>query len=220
MFSVLGFAYVIRGKLSQKVGFKMFLFFVIGLSAAILYQLILSTQKLQNNLTGSKVEYMETDPNLNISISLCNSKLSWPIDNITELHRFDSIFQKGKEDTEWTEYHDTGSEMYIWEEKEYFVYLCKTMSFTADEVKIVHLGRYRDDAIFLHDHSFLTGGTSLKLAGHVLNDNNILLLKAKQIQRIEEENVCSSSIEFDSCRDDFIREEFNKTFGCIYFNMK
>ena len=220
MFSVLGFAYVIRGKLSQKVGFKMFLFIVIGLSAAILYQLILSTQKLQNNLTGSKVEYMETDPNLNISISLCNSKLSWPLDNITELHRFDSIFQKGKDDTEWTEYHDTVSEMFIWEEKEYFVYLCKTMSFTADEVKIVHLGRYRDDAIFLHDHSFLTGGTSLKLARHVFNDNNILLLNAKQIERIEEENVCSSSIEFDSCRDDFIREEFNKTFGCIYFNMK
>ena len=68
MFSVLGFAYVIRGKLGQKVGFKMFLFIVIGLSAAILYQLILSTQKLQNTLTGSKVEYMETDPNLNISM--------------------------------------------------------------------------------------------------------------------------------------------------------
>ena len=66
MFSVLGFAYMIRGKLGQKIEFKIFLFIIIGISVAILYQFTLSTQKLQSNLTGTKVEYIETDPNLNI----------------------------------------------------------------------------------------------------------------------------------------------------------
>ena len=74
MFSVLCFAYMIRGKLGQRIEFKIFLFIIIGISAAILYQFTVSIQKLQSNLTGTKVEYMETDPNLNISISICNNK--------------------------------------------------------------------------------------------------------------------------------------------------
>ena len=116
MFSVLAFAYTIRGKLSQNMGSKIFLSIVIGQSAAMLYQLTLSTQKLQDNLTGTKVEYMETDPHLNISLSICNYKSAWPLENITELYRFDSIFQRGNADTEWTDYTDTLSEMFLWKE--------------------------------------------------------------------------------------------------------
>jgi len=92
---------MIRGKLGQNIGFRIFLCFVIGMSAAILYQLTLSTQKLQSNLIGTNVEYMETDPNLNISISICNYKNTWPIHNITELEDFDSIFHRSKLDTDW-----------------------------------------------------------------------------------------------------------------------
>ena len=219
MFSVLAFAYTIRGKLSQNMGSKIFLSSVIGLSAAMLYQLTLSTQKLQDNLTGTKVEYMETDPHLNISLSICNYKSAWPLENITELYRFDSIFQRGNADTEWTDYTDTLSEMFLWKEGKRDVFLCKTLNFTGEEVRIVHSFRFYQ-AVFLHDPSFITGGTSFKLPGHGLQGNKILLLNAKQIQSIEEENVCSNLIEFDSCRDDYIAREFNSTFGCIFFNMK
>ena len=76
------------------------------------------------------------------------------------------------------------------------------------------------DAIFVHDSNFITGGTSLQLTGNMLNGNKILHLKAQEFQSIEEENVCSDYIQFDSCRDDYIADEFNTTHGCIYFNMK
>ena len=214
MFSVLGFAFLIRGKLGQNIGFKIFLCIVIGIFAAILYQLTLSTQKLQSNLTGTKVEYMETDPNLNISISMCNSMWSWPMDNITELKRFEAIFQKGKANTEWIEYTDILLEMVIWEDSSY-VYQCKTMNFTEEEVKIVHTCNDWD-AVFLHDPSFLTGYTSLKISGEGLNKNKILLLNAKQIQSMEEDNFCLNSVDYDSCRDDYIAQEFNTTFGCRF----
>ena len=218
MFSALGFAFMIRGKLGQNIGFKIFLCFVIGMSAAILYQLTLSTQKLQSNLIGTNVEYMETDPNLNISISICNYKNTWPIHNITELEDFDSIFHRSKLDTDWIEDKDTMSSIFIWMDEQDVIYSCKTIKFTEEEIKIVH-SLYSYDAIFLHDPSFITGGTSLKLTGPGLNQNRILLLNAKQIQSIEEDNICSNSIEHDSCRDDYIAQEFNTTFGCI-FNMK
>ena len=222
MFSVLGFAYMIRGKLGQKIEFKIFLFIIIGISAAILYQFTLSTQKLQSNLTGTKVEYIETDPNLNISISICNKKSSWPMENITELENVDSIFQRSKGNTEWIEYKDSVTEMFTWSIDQEDVYSCKTMKFTGEEIKIVHF-LYQHDAIFLHDPGFISGGTSLKLTGPGLYQNRILLLNAKQIQRIEEDNVCSNSINYDSCRDDnifIITQEFNKTFGCIMSYLK
>ena len=209
---------MIRGKLGQKIEFKIFLFIIIGISAAILYQFTLSTQKLQSNLTGTTVEYIETDPNLNISISMCNYMWSWPMDNITVLKRFDAIFQKGQANTEWIEYTDILLEMVIWEDSSY-VYQCKTMNFTEEEVKIVHKCN-KLDAVFLHDPSFITGDTSLKISGEGLNKNKILLLNAKQIQSIEEDNFCSNSVDYYSCRDDYIAQEFNTTFGCIYFNMK
>ena len=105
---------MIRGKLGQKIEFKIFLFIIIGISAAILYQFTLSTQKLQSNLTGTKVEYMKTDPNLNISISICNNhKGDWPREKIAELEDVDSIFQRSKGNTEWIEYKD-GTEMFTW----------------------------------------------------------------------------------------------------------
>ena len=219
MFSVLAFAYMIRGKLSQNMGSKIFLCIVIGISAALLYQLTLSTQKLQSSMTGTKVEYMETDPNLNISISICSSESAWPYENITELNRFDSIFQRGNADTEWTDYTDTMSEMFLWKGGKRDVFLCKTLNFTEEEVKIVHSFRVYH-VVFLHDPSFITSGTSLKLTGPRMQGNKIFLLNAKKIQSIEEENVCSNWIEFDSCRDDYIAQEFNNTFGCIFFNMK
>ena len=219
MFSVLGFAFIIRGKLGQNIGFKIFLCIVIGISAAILYQLTLSTQKLQNNLTGTKVEYMETDPNLNISISICNFMWYWPEDNITELRYFDSIYQRGKGDTDWIDYTATMSEMFTWKKTYQAVYLCKTIQFTEEEVKIVH-SLSGGDAVILHDPGLITGGTSLKITGQELKENKILLLNAKQIQSIEEENVCSNWIKYDSCCEDYVLQEFNKTFGCIYFNMK
>ena len=219
MFSVLGFAFLIRGKLGQNIGFKIFLCIVIGIFAAILYQLTLSTQKLQSNLTGTKVEYIETDPNLNISISICYAGPDWPMDgNITELKRLYSIFQKGNGDTEWIEFKAM-SEMFLWEEKQSFVYRCKTLNFTKENVKIVHRFNFMD-TVFLHDPSFITGDTSLKLVGDGLNKNKILLLNAKQIQSIEEDNFCSNTVDYDSCRDHYIAQEFNTTFGCIYFNMK
>ena len=217
MFSVLGFAYMIRGKLGQKIEFKIFLFIIIGISAAILYQFTLSIQKLQSNLTGTKVEYMETDPNLNISISICNSKDYWPMDNIIELENVDSIFQRSKENSEWIEYKDTVTEMFTWSKDQNYIYSCKTMKFTGEEIKIIHI-LYPFDAIFLHDPGFISGGTSLKLTGPGLYQNRILLLNAKQIHMIEEANVCSNLINYDSCRDDninIITHEFNKTFGCI-----
>ena len=211
---------MIREKLGQNFGFKIFLCIVIGISAAILYQLTLSMQKLQSNLTGSKVEYMEADPNLNISISLCNPRVSWPINNITTIRRFGSIFQRGKADTKWIDYTDTMSKMFMWEEPLSYVYVCKTLEFTGEEIKIDHSFLYQD-AIFIHDPSFITGDTSLKLTGLGLqNENKIFLLNAKQIQSIEEDNVCSNKIEYDSCRDDYISQEFNNTVGCIYYNMK
>ena len=222
MFSVLGFAYMIRGKLGQKIEFKIFLFIIIGISAAILYQFTLSTQKLQSNLTGTKVEYMETDPNLNISISICNNKGFWPMENITELKNVDSIFQRSKENTEWIEYKDTVTEMYTWSKDQDYVYSCKTMKFTGEELKIIHI-LYPNDAIFLHDPGFISGETSLKLTGPGLYQNRILLLNTKQIHRIEEDNVCSNFINYDSCRDDninIITHEFNKTFGCITSHFK
>ena len=219
MFSVLGFGYVIRGKLGQKIRLKIFLCIVIGLSAAILYQLTLSTQKLQSSLTGTKIEYMKTDPNLNISISICNTQIHWPMENISELQNFDSIFQRSKEDTEWIEYKDALSKMFIWEEERFLVYLCKTMPFTGEELKIVH-SLYSEEAIFLHDPGFITGETSLKLTGEKLQKSSTLLLNAKQIQNIEEDNVCLNLIDYDSCRDDYISQEFNNTHGCILFNIK
>ena len=219
VFSMLGFAFIIRGKLGQNIGFKIFLCIVIGIFAAILYQLTLSTQKLQSNLTGTKVEYMETDPNLNISISICNYFWYWPRKNITELDEFDSIFQRGKADTDWIECKDTMSEMFRWKKEQHTVYLCKTTNFTGEEVKIVH-SLLPEDAIFFHDPSFITGGTSFKIAGEKLDENKILLLNAKKIKNIEEEHVCSNLIEYDSCRDDYLAQEFNKTFGCIDFHMK
>ena len=220
MFSVLGFAFLIRRKLSQNIGFKIFLCIVIGIFAALLYQLTLSTQKLQSNLTGTKVEFMETDPNLNISISICNILTSWPMDNITVVKRFDAIFQKGKgkANAEWIEYTDILQEMVIWEDSS-IIYQCKTMSFTEEEIKMIHKCS-KFDAVFLHDPSFLTGYTSLKLPGETLNKNKILLMNAKQIHSIEEDNFCMNSVSYDSCRDEYIAQEFNTTFGCIYFNMK
>ena len=219
MFSVLSFAFIIRGKLGQNIGFKMFLCIVIGIFAAILYQLTLSTQKLQSNLTGTKEEYMETDPNLNISISICNFLWYWPSYNIEELANFDSIFQRGEGDTEWIDYTASLSEMFTWKKEHANIYLCKTIQFTEEEVKIVH-SLSGGDALILHDPGLITGGTSLKITGQELNENKILLLNAKQIQSIEEENVCSNWIEYDSCCEDYVLQEFNKTFGCIYFNMK
>ena len=186
MFSVLGFAFLIRRKLDQNIGFMIFLCIVIGIFSALLYQLTLSTQKLQSNLTGTKVEYMETDPNLNISISICNILTSWPMDNITVVKRFDAIFQKGKANAEWIEYTDILQEMVIWEDSS-IIYQCKTMSFTEEEIKMVHKCN-KFDAVFLHDPSFLTGYTSLKLSGEGLNKNKILLMNAKQIHSTEEDN--------------------------------
>ena len=219
MFSVLGFAFIIRGKLGQNIGFKIFLCIVIGMSAALLYQLTLSTQKLQSNLTGTKVEYMETDPNLNISISICNFMWKWPVDNITELKDFDSIFQRTKGDTEWIDYTATMSDIFIWKKEDSVGYLCKSIKFTEEEVKIGH-SLSGGEAVILHDPGFISGGTSLMITGQELNANNILLLNAKQILNIEEENVCSNWIVYDLCREDYVLQEFNKTFGCIYFNMK
>ena len=219
VFSLLGLAYSVRGKVGQRFGLRIFICIVIGISAAMLYQLTLSIQKLQRNLTGTKVEYIKTDPNLNISISICNFYLYWPQKNITELVDIDSISQRVKANTEWIEYKDTMSDMFMWKEDNNTVYLCKTKNFTGEEVKIVH-SLYNDDAIFLHDPSFITGETSLKIARQELDKNKILLLNAKQIQRIEEEHVCSDLIEYDSCRDDYLAQEFNNTFGHIYFNMK
>ena len=222
MFSVLGFAYMIRGKLGQRIEFKIFLFIIIGISAAILYQFTVSIQKLQSNLTGTKVEYMETDPNLNISISICNNKGYWPVDNITELENVDSIFQRNKGNAEWIEYKDNVTEMFTWSKDQDYIYSCKTMKFTGEEIKIVHI-LFPYDAIFLHDPGFISGGTSLKLTGPGLYQNRILLLSAKQIHKIEEDNVCSNLINYDSCRDDniyIITHKFNKTFGCITSHLK
>ena len=222
MFSILGFGLIVKTTVVQKnrkLGSKIYVFLIIGISSAMLCQLIFSTIKLQNKPTGSTIEYKKADHNLNISI--CNP-YDWPIFDKIQLDRSGSISYKDTHSTQWIQYQDNDiSDVFIWQEDKESYYMCKSTIFKGEEIKINHrLNPDYGDAIFVHDNNFITGGTSLQLFGNMLTGNNILHLKAQEFQSIEEENVCSNSIKFDSCRDDYIADEFNKTHGCIYFNMK
>ena len=207
---------------NRKLGSMIYVFLIIGISSAMLYQLIFSTTKLQNKPTGSTIEYKKSDHNLNISISICNFLYNWPKSVTTKLYSSGSIFYKDKHSTQWIQYQDNEiSDVFTWQEDIQSCYLCKSTIFKGEEIKINHrLSPNYYDVIFVHDNNFITGGRSLKLTGNMLDENKILLLKAQEFQSIEEENVCSNSIKFDSCRDDYLADEFNKTHGCIYFNMK
>ena len=225
LFSILGLGLIIQTKFipkKRKLGFKIYVYLLIGISSAMLYQLIFSTIKLQNNLTGSTIEYKKSEHNLNISISICNSLKRWPTSVTTELDRSGSISYKDKHTNQWLRYQDTDiSDVFTWQEDIQSYYTCKSTSFKGEELKIIHnLDPHLGDAIFVHDNNFITGGTSLQLKRTMLTENKILLLKAQAFQSIEEENVCSNSIDFGSCRDDYIAYEFNKTHGCLFINMK
>ena len=223
MFSVLGFGMIVKTKIVQKnrkLGSMIYVFLIIGISSAMLYQLIFSSTKLQNKPTGSTIEYKKSDHNLNISISICNLLHNWPKSVTTELDRSGSIFYRDTRTNQWIQYEDNEiSDVFTWQKDIRKYYMCKSTIFKGEEIKIRHK-LYEDEAIFVHDNNFITGGTSLQLTGKLLTGNKILRLKAQEFQSIEEENVCSNSIKFDSCRDDYINDEFNKTHGCIYFNMK
>ena len=223
--SVLGLGLIVKTKFipkNRKLGFKIYVYLIIGISSAMLYQLIFSTIKLQDNLTGSTIEYKKSEHNLNISISICNSLIKWPKSFTSELDRSGSISYKDKQTNQWLLYQNTDiSDVFTWQEDIQSYYMCKSTSFKGEELKIIHnLDPHLGDAIFVHDNNFITGGTSLQLSGNMLTGNKILLLKAQKFQSIEEENVCSNSIEFDSCRDGYIADEFNKTHGCLFINMK
>ena len=188
----------------------------------MLYQLINSIMRVRSNPKGTNVEYKNSYPNLNISLTICNNRIIWPVNVITNLSNIHSISQRENENGKWVEYQDINmSDIFVWHEKLNFNYICKTIDFVGAEVKIVHnFHFYANNVIFLHDPNFLTNGNSLKLFGSIFDNNNFLLLNVQQIQNIEEENVCSSSVDFDGCRNNYIIEEFNNTFGCIHSNMK
>ena len=191
-----------------------FLVILGGTSLAMLWQLGSSILKLQRCLTGTSVEYMDANPNLNISISVCVRCNSWPV--ITPTENYFMAYKREHEDEPWI-YDKDVSDVYTWQAKSKVVYTCRSINFKEREVKIFHKsGENSDDVIFLHSPGMVTTNTPLKLMQTDFAKSNILLLKSKQIQVIEEENSCSNSIEFDSCRDEFIAEEFNNTFGCIY----
>ena len=225
MFSVLGFGMIVKTKIVQKnrkLGSKIYVFLIVGISSAMLYQLIFSSTKLQNKPTGSSIEYKKSDHNLNISISICNLLHNWPKSVTTELDRSGSIFYRDTHTNQWIQYQDNEiSDVFTWQKDIRKYYMCKSTIFKGEEIKIRHnLSPYIGDVIFVHDNNFITGGTSLQLTRHMLTGNTILRLKAQVFQSIEEENVCSNSIKFDSCRDEYINDEFNKTHGCILINMK
>ena len=211
LFSALGLGFIINNKFGQsrgKLGFQMFLLILIGTSVAMVYQLIVSVKKMQNNLKGTNVEYKNTDPNLNISLSICKNNQRWPDEEITKLSGVFSIFQRESEDAQWVENQEINmSPLFMWEEnRNYFTYICKTIKFIGEEVKIYHSFKSNPDhAIFFHDPGSLTSGNSLKLMGNIFADNNILLLNIQQIQNIEEANVCSNTIDYDTCRNDLVR---------------
>ena len=205
---------------NRKLGSKIYVFLIIGISSAMLYQLTFSSTKLQNKPTGSTIEYKKSDHNLNISISICNLLYNWPNSVTTELDRSGSIFYRDTHSTQWIQYQDNDiSDVFIWQKDIHKYYMCKSTIFKGEEIKISHRLN-TNDAIFVHDNNFITGGSSLQLTRNMLDGNKILHLKAQEFQSIEEENFCSNSIKFDSCRDDYLSDEFNKTHGCIYFNMK
>ena len=223
MFSFLGFGLIVKTTVvpkNRKLGSKIYVFLIIGISSAMLYQLIFSTIKLQNKPTGSTIEYKKSDHNLNISISICNFLNDWPMSVTTQIDRSVSISYRDKHTTQWIQYQDNDiSDVFTWQEDIESYYMCKSTIFKGEEIKIRHK-LYEGDAIFVHNNDFITGGSSLQLTRNMLTGNKILYLKAQEFQSIEEENVCSNSMDFDSCRDEYINDEFNKTHGCIYFNMK
>ena len=220
VFSFLGFGLIVKTTVvpkNRKLGSKIYVFLIIGISSAMLYQLIFSTIKLQNKPTGSTIEYKKSDHNLNISISICNSLLGWPNSDTTELYSSGSMFYRDKHSSQWKQYQDNDiSDVFTWQE-DISYYMCKSTIFKGEEIKISHRLN-TNDAIFVHDNNFITGGSSLQLTRNMLDGNKILHLKAQEFQSIEEENVCSNSMDFDSCRDDYLADEFNKTHGCIYLS--
>jgi len=148
----------------RKLGFKIYVYLLIGISSAMLYQLIFSTIKLQNNLTGSTIEYKKSEHNLNISISICNSLKRWPTSVTTELDRSGSISYKDKHTNQWLRYQDTDiSDVFTWQEDIQSYYTCKSTSFKGEELKIIHnLDPHLGDAIFVHDNNFITHFRALK----------------------------------------------------------
>ena len=220
--SILGGGYILSQnirKSKKKLGITVLLLTVTGVSIAMTAQLVSSVQKLQMLPTGSKVEYLKAETNMNLSFSICLDGTSFPNReyNYTEIP-LDGVFRRALKDTPWIKYEENEIKTFIWSDKADEIHFCLTVKFDEEEIKMTHrFTEYHLRSIYVHDTGLLTAGNSIKLDGNLLNENNIIILEAKQIHKMEEENVCTNSDEFDLCREDYISEQLNASKGCLSF---
>ena len=180
------------------------------------YQAFDSTLKLQSGPTGTKVDYKGSHIELNLSVTICAS-----FSSLSQNFSISSVSSRENENTPWKIYYDSKDSnenyMFIWQKNQNYRAKCFTVPFNGDEIKINHFMAYNSKDIFLHDAGSLSGRSTIELSENYLKNSHIIQLDAKQIQLIENINVCNNYNNFDECRTNYINKEMNATFGCVLY---
>jgi len=195
-------------KFKKKLGIIVLLLTVAGISIAMTVQLVSSVKKLEMYPTGSKVEYLKAETDMSLSLSICQDRSVFLKEEFNKFKiPLKGVFRREEENAPWIKYEDNEMKMFNWSDKANVTQFCLTFKFYEDEIKMTHsFTEYHSSSIYVHDTGLLTAGNFIKLDGNLLNDNNIIILEAKQIHKMEEENVCTNSDEFDLCREDYISD--------------
>ena len=123
------------------IGHLAYLLVLIGISSALVTQIIYSALKWKSSPTGTNIEYKKGKFDLNISLTFYK-QVSNRLNNASlMLSNLISVYTNKKELAPWTKYHDEKNH----NESNTFVWLgllmkcnCRTITFKGNDVKILH----------------------------------------------------------------------------------
>ena len=190
-------------------------------------QIIYSGLKWKSAPTGISIEYKKGESDLNISLTFCEQGSNRLNNASLTLLNLISVYTRKRELAPWTKYHDEKNH----NESNTFIWLgflmkcdCRTIIFKGNDAKILHSINVDKTGpgmtVLVHDSGNLNSQGSLAIPEHYYMNNNILNLEAEQTQVIETNDLCTSTIDFDTCKDDYLNKELNKTFGCVLLNKR
>ena len=108
--STLGCSHILSQKIKKskkKLGIIVLLLTVAGISIAMTVQLVTSVQKLQMYPTGSKVEYLKTETDMNLSLSICQDRSVFLKEEFNKFKiPLKGVFRREEEDAPWIKYED------------------------------------------------------------------------------------------------------------------
>ena len=203
----------------------MFATVVLACCLGFLYQIRACSSKLMAKPTGV---YLDTESlDVNLSITFCKQyDVSRGHINSDVIPALESVEYRPANEKGFKVLHRENSSSlkpFLWySDNQAQIYLCKSVEFLGEEIKISHNTKAgsRKILVYLHETGDFGSGSQLKLnAVWLAWQSSVYLMQMVPIVQIPEVAMCSTSHQFSDCLANLVTHGVHQKAGCVLRQM-